>query len=107
MNFGLKMEFEKEKEKKETSTGHPFSPGGPSGPSSHPATAHFPSSPFSFFPAALTTGARLSASPSPLSFHLPPVAYQSWRRHAIPTAPGRLPTFLSSPRSQLRQSSTP
>jgi hypothetical protein len=105
MKNGLKMEFEKEK-KEETSAGHPFSPGGPSGPSNHPVPAHFSPLLLFFFPAALTTGARLSASSSPLSFLLPPAAYPSRRRRAIPAAPGRLPTFLSSPRSQLRQSST-
>jgi hypothetical protein len=48
MNFGLKMKFEKEKEKKEeTSTGHPFSPGGPS---TLPAPAQLTSSPFLFLP---------------------------------------------------------
>jgi hypothetical protein len=52
MKNGLKMKFEKEKEKKEKENrvGFPFSPDGPSGPSSLPAPAHLSPSPFSFSP---------------------------------------------------------
>jgi hypothetical protein len=48
MKNGLKMEFEKEK--KETSAGHPFSPGGPSGPSSLPRRPTSSLLLFFFFP---------------------------------------------------------
>jgi hypothetical protein len=44
MNIGLK------KKKKKKAASFPFSPDGPSGPSSHPAPAHFSSSPFLFPP---------------------------------------------------------
>jgi hypothetical protein len=50
MKNGLEMKFEKEKEKKEKQRRLPFSPDGPSGPSSHPAPAHFSSSSFLFPP---------------------------------------------------------
>jgi hypothetical protein len=62
MNFGLKMKFEKEKEKKEISTGHPFSPGGPSTLS---APAHLTPSPFLFPRGADDRGPPVSLSPSP------------------------------------------
>jgi hypothetical protein len=103
MKNGLKMKFEKEKEKKENSAGFPFSPDGPSGPSSLPAPAHLSPSLFLFHRDADIRGPPVSL-PFPLSFLLPLATQPSRRRRAIPAAPGRLPTFLSSPRSQLRQS---
>jgi hypothetical protein len=106
MNIGLKMKFEKEKEKKRRNQHRP--PFQPKRPIKPPRAGPLPLfSLFFFSPAALTTGARLSASPSPLSFLLPPTVHPSQRRRAIPTAPGRLPTFLSSHRSQLRQLTFP
>jgi hypothetical protein len=56
------MKFKKEKEKKEISTGHPFSPGGPSTLS---APAHLTPSPFLFPRGADDRGPPVSLSPSP------------------------------------------
>jgi hypothetical protein len=106
MNIGLKMKFEKEKKKKKTSAGS-LSAQMAKRPIKATAPAH--SSPLLFFffsRSADDRGPPVSLSPS-LSFLLPPAAHPSPRRSAIPAAPGRLPTFLSSPHSQLRQSSTP
>jgi hypothetical protein len=49
MNIGLKMNFEKEKKKKKTSAGHPFSPGGPAAHHPSPRVGPRPLSLF-FFP---------------------------------------------------------
>jgi hypothetical protein len=100
MNIGLKMKFEKEKEKKEISTGHPFS-----------QAAHQPSPrrptlplPLFFFPVAVTTGARLSASPPPpflsSSPRCPP-------EPAPPRDPRRFPSFPPYQAGQLRQLTFP
>jgi hypothetical protein len=97
----------KKKRKKEKQRWFPFQPRWPKRPIKPPRAGPLLLFSFSFSPAALTSGARLSASPSPLSFLLRLAIQPSRRRRAIPAAPGRLPTFLSSPRSQLRQSNPP
>jgi hypothetical protein len=107
MNIGLKMKFEKEKEKKrkENQRRLPFSLDGQAAHQASRAGPLLSSSPFFFSRGADDRSPPVILSPS-LSFLLPPAAHPGRRRRAIPTAPGRLPTFLSSPRGQLRQSNT-
>jgi hypothetical protein len=108
MKNGLKMKFEKEKEKKErrNSVGFLLAQMAQAAHQASRAGPLLSSSPFLFPRGADIRGPPVSLSPS-LSFLLPIAIQPSRRRRAIPAAPGRLPTFLSSPRSQLRQSNTP
>jgi hypothetical protein len=97
MNIGLKMKFEKEKEKR-NSAGFLSAQ---MAPAAHQATPRWPTSPllFFFFPRGADIRGPPVGLPSPLSFLLPLAIQSSQRRRAIPAVPGRLPTFLSSPRS--------
>jgi hypothetical protein len=106
MKNGLEMKFEKEKGKKRNSASFLSAQ---MAQAAHQATPRRPTSPplFFFFPRSADIRGPPVSLPSPLSFLLPPAGHPSRRRRAIPAAPGHLPTFLSSPRSQLRQSSTP
>jgi hypothetical protein len=106
MKNGLAMKFEKEKKKKRNSADFLSAQ---MAQAAHQATPRRPTSPLLlfFFPCGANIRGPPVSLPSPLSFLLPPAAHPSRRRRAIPAAPGRLPTFLSSPRSQLRQSNTP
>jgi hypothetical protein len=67
MKNGLKMKFEKEKEKKKTRW-LPFQPRWTKRPIKPPRAGPLLLFSISFSPAALTTGARLSASPPPFPF---------------------------------------
>jgi hypothetical protein len=60
----LKMKFKKKKKNKSQRPGHPFGPGGPAHSRAGPLLSPFPF----LFPAALTTGPRLSAPSPPLPF---------------------------------------
>jgi hypothetical protein len=103
MKNDLKMKFEKKEKKNKTRSGslsaqaaQPASRAGPPSPS-----------PFSFYPAAPTAGAHLSASPLPFLSSSSRRPLPEPRRRAIPAAPGRLPAFLSSLCDHLRQLTFP
>jgi hypothetical protein len=104
MKNGLKMKFEKEKKK--NSAGFLSAQ---TAQAAHQASPRRPTSPLLlfFFPRGADIRGPPVSLPSPLSFLLPLAIQPSRRRRAIPAAPGRLPTFLSSPRSQLRQLTFP
>jgi hypothetical protein len=107
MKNGLKMKLKKKKKKKKTSPA-PLSAQTAQRPvGQHP---RWPTSPplLFLFPRDADAWAPHVSLPFPLSFLLPSLAAQlTRRRRAIPAAPGRLPTFPSSLRSQLRQSNPP
>jgi hypothetical protein len=88
--------LKKKKEKKETSAGHPFGPGGPAAHYRSPRAGPRPLSLFPFSLLSLTPGPHPSVSPLPLSFLLsPPCLAGLPPRPRIPPRPASPPSFPS------------